>query len=101
MGLMAIAGAALIFSSACYFRARWELQAARRELLAVTTANEFLKRTLGDLTVAINAKDREIDRLETAGCDGQTGARPSKVFESDAIRQGNDHRMASAKGETE
>jgi hypothetical protein len=100
-GLIAIVGLALIFSFAVYFRARWELLAARRELVAVTTANEFLKKTLGDMTVAINAKDREIDRLENTGCDGQVKARPDKAFESDAVHQRNNHRMASAESETE
>jgi hypothetical protein len=93
-GLILILGLALIFSSAVCLKARRELQAARRELLAVTTANEFLKKTLGDMRVAIGAKDREIDRLEHVGCDGQEKARPgvpmgpdrSKGTESDAVR---------------
>ena len=92
-GLFVILGSALIFSLAVCLKARRELQAARRELLAVTTANEFLKSTLGDMTVAISAKDREIDRLEHAGCDGREKARPgvpmgpdrSKGSESDAV----------------
>jgi hypothetical protein len=100
-GLIAIVGSALIFSFAVCFRARWELLAVRRELVAVTTANEFLKKNLGDMTVAINAKDREIDRLEDTGCDGQVKTRPNKAFESDAVHQGNDHRMTSAESETE
>ena len=93
-GLILIVGLALISSSAFYLKTRRDLQAARRELLAVTTANELLKNALGDITVAITAKDREIDRLEHAGCVGQEKSRPnaqmgpdrSKARESDAGR---------------
>jgi hypothetical protein len=44
---------------------------ARRELQAVTAANEFLRKTLGDLTIAIAEKDRELDRLAGFPCDGE------------------------------
>jgi len=43
----------------------------RRELRVVTRANEFLRKTLGDMTIAIVQKDREIDRLEQASCNSQ------------------------------
>lgn len=59
---------ALALSLAFSWNARRELQSARGELLAVTNANEFLKKTLGDLTIAITAKDREIDRLQHSAC---------------------------------
>jgi hypothetical protein len=84
------------------------LQTARRELLAVKTANEFLRKTLGDMTVAITAKDKEIDRLGHAGCDGPEKARPgvpmgakrSKVSLSDAVRHGTGERIGSAESVT-
>ena len=62
------AGLALLLSLAVWRQARRELDAVRRELQAVTEANIFLKKTLGDMTIAITAKDREIDRLEHAPC---------------------------------
>ncbi|MGD1096320.1 MAG: hypothetical protein ABSB35_30555 [Bryobacteraceae bacterium] len=40
----------------------------RQELEAVTVANETLRKTLGDMTVAIAQKDREIDRLTQSAC---------------------------------
>ena len=40
----------------------------RRELQAMTVANDFLRKTLGDMTVTIVAKDREIDRLQQTPC---------------------------------
>jgi hypothetical protein len=45
---------------------------ARQELQAVTTANASLRKTLGELTVAITEKDREIDRLTQANCGAAT-----------------------------
>jgi hypothetical protein len=37
-------------------------------LQKVTAANEFLRKSLGEMSVAITAKEKEIDRLERAGC---------------------------------
>ena len=59
---------ALILSSTFWWNARRELQVARRDLQAETSANSFLRKTLGDMTAAITAKDREIDRLERSRC---------------------------------
>jgi hypothetical protein len=70
-GLILAAGLAVIFCLAVSLRSRRDLLDARRELLAVTAANDFLKKTLGGMTVAMTAKDRQIDRLEHAGCGGQ------------------------------
>ena len=94
-GLIPIAAFGLIVSLAVCWKAARDLQAARRELSAVTTANEFLKKTLGDMTIAITSKDREIYRLEHVGCVGQekapfgvpAGADPRKVSGSDAGRR--------------
>ena len=66
--LIAIVGLALVLSLAVSLKSWRDLQAARRELLAVTAANEFLKKTLGEMALAISAKDREIDRLAHVGC---------------------------------
>jgi hypothetical protein len=76
-GLIVAAGLALIACLAGCVIFMLELQAARRELLAVTAANDFLKKTLGDMTIAITAKEREIDRLEHGGCDGPEKAPPA------------------------
>lgn len=69
--LILIIGLALILSLAARWKAMQELQATRQELLAVTTANEFLKKTLGEMTLAMTAKEKEIDRLEHAACGGR------------------------------
>lgn len=107
-GLVLIAGLALLFSLALCLKARRDLQAARRDLQAVTRANEFLKSTLGDMTVAMAAKDREIDRLQHTGCKGQENARPSVPMgpdrtgpsRSDAVRPGNRHQLLFAESGT-
>ena len=75
-GLIVIAGLALVASLAACWNIMRELQAAQQELVATTIANEFLKKTLGEMTIAMNAKQKEIDRLENANCDGQEKARP-------------------------
>jgi hypothetical protein len=73
--LAPIAGLLLIFYVFTSLRDNRELRTVRRELLSVTKANELLKKTLGDMTVAITTRDREIDRLRDSGCDGQERAR--------------------------
>jgi hypothetical protein len=70
------AGLVLLASLAVWWHTRRELAVVRRELQTVSAANLFLKKTLGDMTIAITAKDREIDRLERAPCNGQD-TRPS------------------------
>jgi hypothetical protein len=69
--LTLVARLALLASLAVWWQARRELDEARRELQAVTAANLSLKKTLGDMTTVITAKDREIDQLEHAPCHGQ------------------------------
>jgi hypothetical protein len=74
----------------------------------VTKANELLKKTLGDMTVAITAKDREIDRLRDSGCDGRERARPGniiqrdrrRVSQSDIVGRENERQMAFTEGVT-
>jgi hypothetical protein len=63
-----VGGLALILSVAFASYSWWQLQSARRELLAVTNANETLRKTLGEMAVAIAAKDKEINRLQHAVC---------------------------------
>lgn len=65
-----IAGLTLLLYLTVWWQARRELDAVRRELQAVTAANVFLKKTLGEMTITITAKDREIDRLThgSRGC---------------------------------
>ncbi|MGA2882951.1 MAG: hypothetical protein ABSG13_28725 [Bryobacteraceae bacterium] len=41
---------------------------ARQELQIVTAANASVRRTLGELMLAITEKDREIDRLTKSPC---------------------------------
>lgn len=104
--LILIGGLALISSIVFGWKSRRELQSAGLEIVLVTRANEFLKKTLGDMTVAIAEKEREIDRLQRSGCDWQEKAQPgvpirpqsNKVSKSDAPRGGNSQRIASADG---
>lgn len=64
--LMLFLSLALIFSVATWWKARQELQ-------IVAAANASVRKTLGDLTVAITEKDREIDRLTGSPCNtGET-----------------------------
>ena len=91
-----------------FLRDSRELRAVRRELFLVTTANELLKKTLGDMTVAISAKDREIDRLRDSGCDGRERTRPGNIIQrdrrrasqSDVVRRENEQQMTSTEGVT-
>jgi hypothetical protein len=88
--------------------ARRELLDTRRKLLTLTEANDFLKKTLGEMTVALAAKDRQIDSQRSAGCEEQQKARPSvpmspgrnNVSERGAHCAGNELRIASAEGAT-
>ena len=100
------AGLLLIFCVFQSLRDGRELLTVRRELLSVTKANELLKKTLGDMTVAITAKEREIDRLRDSGCDGRERTRPGniiqrdrrRVSQSDVVRRKNEQLMASTEG---
>ena len=84
-GLALAAGLLLLVSLALWWQSRRELDSVRRELRAVSAANEFLKRTLGDMTIAMTGKDREIDRLERAPCGGQEQARPGSESSPDTL----------------
>jgi hypothetical protein len=70
IGLTLILGLALAFSLASYLRTRSDLR-------TVMSANRFLKKTLGEMAVAISAKDREINRLIKVPC--QSKGEPGPV----------------------
>jgi hypothetical protein len=83
-----------------------DLHLVRRELVTATNANEFLKRTLGEMTIAITAKDRQIDSLQHSRCKVQDKAQPSlptrpdrkNVSESGGVRADNSYRSAATDG---
>ena len=76
--------------------------------LTLTEANDFLTKTLGEMTVALAAKDRQIDSQQSAGCEEQEQGRPSVpmspgrngVSQPGADRAGNEQPIASAEGAT-
>jgi hypothetical protein len=68
--LMVAAGLVLAACLAVCVKSTVELQAARRELGSLTSANDFLRKTLGEMAKAITAKDKQIDRLENGDCNG-------------------------------
>jgi hypothetical protein len=92
--VLVIASLALIISFAVWRKARLELQADRQQLRTLTVANEAFRKTLGDMAVALAAKDKEIMRLKRTGCERQENARPSlpggpgrrKISEPTALR---------------
>jgi hypothetical protein len=59
--LMLLLGLGVILSVETWRRARQELQ-------VVTAANTSMRKTLGDLIVAITEKDKEIDHLAQSPC---------------------------------
>lgn len=54
---------------------------------AITAANEQVRKTLGEMTVALADRDREIDRLSGSSCDKTAKATSQTV----AARQGKEH----------
>jgi hypothetical protein len=69
IGAICVLGLALTFSLVTYM-------GARRNLRMVTSANKFLKKTVGEMAVAISAKDREINRLTELPCSSKTEPQP-------------------------
>jgi putative cell wall-binding protein len=52
----------------------------RQELQVVTAANKSLRKTLGDMTIVIAEKDREVDRLMQSPCaEGHSQIGPESV----------------------
>ena len=75
-------GVLLFFSVVlCFSIENW--LRARQEPKAMTTANESLRKTLGNMIVAIGEKDREIGRLAGSPCDaGELGSAPVELLDS-------------------
>ena len=71
-----VAGLSLIVSAVACVKAWREVQGTQRELRAIGSANDFLRKTLGEMTVAIAAKDKEIDRLQRTGCNSLKQEQP-------------------------
>jgi hypothetical protein len=80
------AGLPVLFGLAVSWRESRELQGVRTELTSVTRANEFLKKTLGEMTIAITAKDKEIDRLRSSACQNQENTGPATPTISRRLR---------------
>jgi hypothetical protein len=72
---IAILGMAFVLSLAIAWKTYRDMH---RELYAVTDANRTLRDTVGELTIAITAREKEIDRLSRSSCEargtGPTGA---------------------------
>ena len=66
-----LAGLTMLLLFTVWWMARRDLVAARRELRGVIEANDFLKMTLGEMTITLTAKDREIQRLVHSPCAGR------------------------------
>ncbi len=78
-GVFPIAGLLVLLSLAAWLNTMRQLNAARQEMAAVTSANELLRKTLGEMAIAITAKDRQIDRLEHSACSGQAKPKPGAL----------------------
>jgi hypothetical protein len=99
-GLILLVGLVLTLSLAVSLK-------TRRELLAAAAANDFLRKTLGDMTVAITTKDREINRLKLAGCNEQEKPWPgvsgtpdrSRISKSDVVSHEDDQRLSTARAD--
>jgi hypothetical protein len=71
--LTIILGLALIVSAILGRKTQGDLQ---QELHAATDANGVLRETLGQLTIAITDKDKQIDRLLRSPCKVPEGENP-------------------------
>jgi hypothetical protein len=105
---IALGGLALfIILAAICGKTAVDLRAERRELRRTITANDFLKKTLGEMIVAIDAKQREIDRLTRTNCGGREQVPPrspvapnrGKVSGSGAVRHRSGEGIASGESE--
>ena len=59
--LILVFGSALILAMISAYRDRLELQ-------KITAANDFLRKQLGEMTIELTSKEKEIDRLEQSQC---------------------------------
>jgi hypothetical protein len=86
---LVIAGAVVVLGAASLaLKVRQDLQSARQELHSAVAANEFLRKTLGDMSRAIAAKDRQIDLLERGSCEGGQKMGPGKALQGATPRPG-------------
>jgi hypothetical protein len=69
IGLVSVLALALGFSLTTSWRASHQLR-------TLTSANEFLKKTVGEMAKAISSKDRQIDRLTNAPCESKGESEP-------------------------
>jgi len=81
IGLILAGGTVLLLSLGSSWKDRQELQ-------KVTAANDFLRKSLGEMTLALTSKDKEIDRLEQAGCAGREQTPPGTPQASTGNRKG-------------
>jgi hypothetical protein len=66
--LTGVLGLAFILSFADSWRTRRSLSQMTQELHQITDANDGLRKTVGELTVAITQREQEIDRLHSLPC---------------------------------
>lgn len=66
--LTAVLGLALIGLFSLSWKTQRELNALKQTQHQITDANEDLKKTLGELTIAITQKEKEIDKLHESSC---------------------------------
>ncbi len=72
--VIAVLTALMLIASAAVALKGWiELRAVRQDLRTAAEANDFLRKTVGNMTVALAGKDREIDRLTRSQCEIQVG----------------------------
>jgi hypothetical protein len=66
----------LLSAGLCVSVTKWVTD--RQELRAVLAANQTVRKTLGEMTIAIAEKDKDIDRLSVSPCGSPTqrAARP-------------------------
>src|SRR6516225_2603783 len=61
-------GLALIGALAFSWKTRRELNGLKQTQHQITDANDVLRKTLGELTIAITQKEKEIDKLHESAC---------------------------------
>jgi hypothetical protein len=90
-------GLALIGALAVSWRARRELNGLKQTQHQMTDANDVLRKTLGELTVAIAQKEKEIDRLHESSCKSsqKRNSTPPKVPRESVRTENSDAALAS------
>jgi hypothetical protein len=62
---LVVVSLALAFSVVAGLRSGQE---SRQQVDRVTAANQFLRKTLGEMTIALTQKEKEIDRIQRSPC---------------------------------